>query len=399
MRLRKMSNNVPRKIPKVLTELDQLRGTVKCGDIEFGVEGRVYLDESWKPTFEGSADAVLIPHNISGTELELIDDLGHSVQCKGVHITKICAEPFNNISNFRAYVSEVLIANDELQKKDTLHVFDAVVIPPFHGAELDFIKPGTRLYGDTIENIRECNGYLYTPLSSLTDLGQHDSRVDKLSYLLSFAAAQFVGFPWQGVWNDDESIYHIRFRDLIEPYTTGASIFHLKYPGILQNYLERAWSAWDKHTDWDKHTEQLDLPALIDLYVLLKDQSHIETRMLIGSVWMEAIKYQYAKNVAGYQQNENDFFLNPNGKKFSFKELLKEVYKHYNVPNGDLSFIPYRNEVVHQGKITKLSVPGQPDPSEGLIRSIEYTLLMILEYEGEMRDEESKKYIKFPPRC
>jgi len=186
---------------------------------------------------------------------------------------------------------------------------------------------------------------------------------------------------------------------LIEPYTTGASIFHLKYPGILQNYLERAWSAWDKHTDWDKHTEQLDLPALIDLYVLLKDQSHIETRMLIGSVWMEAIKYQYAKNVAGYQQNENDFFLNPNGKKFSFKELLKEVYKHYNVPNGDLSFIPYRNEVVHQGKITKLSVPGQPDPSEGLIRSIEYTLLMILEYEGEMRDEESKKYIKFPPRC
>jgi hypothetical protein len=112
-----MSNNVPRKIPKVLTELDQLRGTVKCGDIEFGVEGRVYLDESWKPTFEGSADAVLIPHNISGTELELIDDLGHSVQCKGVHITKICAEPFNNISNFRAYVSEVLIANDELQKR------------------------------------------------------------------------------------------------------------------------------------------------------------------------------------------------------------------------------------------------------------------------------------------
>jgi hypothetical protein len=53
-----MSNNVPRKIPKVLTELDQLRGTPKCGDLEFGVEGRVYLDESWKPTFEGSADAV-----------------------------------------------------------------------------------------------------------------------------------------------------------------------------------------------------------------------------------------------------------------------------------------------------------------------------------------------------
>ena len=58
-------NNVRRKIPKVLTELDQLRGTAKCSDLEFEVEGRVYLDESRKPMFEGLADTVLTPHNTS----------------------------------------------------------------------------------------------------------------------------------------------------------------------------------------------------------------------------------------------------------------------------------------------------------------------------------------------
>jgi len=383
--LAKKMSDFPRKIPKVLTELDQLRGTAKCSDLEFEVEGRVYLDESRKPMFEGLADTVLTPHNTSEMDLELSDDLGHSVQCKRVRVNNI-----SDFTEFRANVSEVLIASGEFQEKESLHVFDVAVIPPFHGAELDFIKSGTRLYGDPIKNILECNGYLYT-LSSLTDLDQHDSRVDKLSWILSFAAARFVRFPWQGVWNNDESIYHIRFRDSIEPYT-GASIFNLRYPGILQNYLERAWPAWDKHTG------QLDLPALIDFYVLLKDQRHIETRMLIGSVWMEAIKYQYAKNVAGYQQNRNGFFLKPNSRRtFGFGELLKKVYNHYNVQNGDLSFVPYRNEVVHQGKIN-LSIPDQSKLSKVLIRSIESTLLMILGYEGKIWDTENKKYSEFPPR-
>ena len=141
MLVKKMSD-FPRKIPMVLTELDQLRGTAKCSDLEFEVEGRVYLDESRKPMFEGWTNTLLTPQNTSEMDLELSDDLGHSVQCKRVRINNI-----SNFTKFRANVSEVLIASGEFQENDVLHVFDAAVIPPFHGAELDFIKSGTRLYG------------------------------------------------------------------------------------------------------------------------------------------------------------------------------------------------------------------------------------------------------------
>ncbi len=388
--LAKKMSDFPRKIPNVLTELDQLRGTVKCSDLEFEVEGRVYFDKSRKPMFEGSADTVLTPHNTSEMDLELSDDMGHSVQCKRVRV--------NNISNhtkFRANVSEVLIASGEFQEKASLHVFDAAVIQPFFGAELDFIKPGTCLYGDPIKKIsKECNGYLYT-ISSLTDLDQHDSRVDKLSWILSFAAARFVSFPWQGVWNNDESIYRITFRDSIKHYNkTKTSIFNLTYPGILQNYLERAWPTRDKYKG------QLDVPALIDFYVLLKEQRHIETIMLIGSVWMEAIKYQYAKNFARYEQNKGGYFLKPNTKAhYNLKELMEKVYDKYKIPiqNRDFGFIPYRNKVIHQGKIDS-SIQDQSKHYKRLIRSIESILLSILEYEGKIWDDENKKYLEFPPR-
>lgn len=212
--------------------------------------------------------------------------------------------------------------------------------------------------------------------------------IDKLCSLLSSVSANFVDSPYRVLWKDDENymiqIHPCKFSN------KGVGVFEITTPGIVQNYLINAWSAWDNYIG------KIDLPSLIDYYVLIENQEIIEVKMLVGCVWMEAIKYEYASNIAKYKKNKGGYFLKPNSsKRFSFKELIQEVYRHFGISNGDLSFIIYRNEIVHQGKIS-LPFEGKFDIYNKLIYSIENIMLIILDYKGDIWDRFKRNPVKFP---
>lgn len=97
---------------------------------------------------------------------------------------------------------------------------------------------------------------------------------------------------------------------------------------------------------WQK---KLDLDILIHYYVLLKNTGYPETRVLLGSVLMEGVKYAYAAHYKQYPRDKNGFFLKPDRKKYSFRDLIKEVYDEFDLKHGDTGFIQYRDEVVHRG--------------------------------------------------
>lgn len=127
----------------------------------------------------------------------------------------------------------------------------------------------------------------------------------------------------------------------------------------------------------------------------MANQEFIEVKILIGCVWMEAIKYEYASNIAKYKKDNNGYFLKPNSsKKFSFEELIKEVYTYFNISNSDVSFVEYRNEVIHEGKIS-LSFEDKKNLFNLLVCSIESIMLKILNYKGRIRDRFKGEYVEF----
>jgi len=111
-----------------------------------------------------------------------------------------------------------------------------------------------------------------------------------------------------------------------------------------------------------------------------------ETRILLGSVLMEGVKYAYAEHYKQYPRDSNDFFLKPDGQRYSFRALIEEVYDEFGLKNGDTGFIQYRNEVVHQGRLSSLSRAQTKALASGLERTIEHRLLRILAYKGDYWD-------------
>lgn len=386
-------------IPTIKTEFKYISGIAIIDSEEIHISGDVFLLDS-KPFFKGIWRSCYSDiTSILELKLKLNDSEGHEIICNN------CAVSYTSTLNdglkeIKADILELTIkkGNISISKNDEIDIFCTLRMNKFSGEEfdetgnccvnlLDFVSKNERLYSMPIPEISNCNGYLYFPIrmSKFNNYGK--KLIDRLCSLLSFVSANFVDSPYQVLWKNHEN-YMIQ----ICPgkfSNKGDGIFRIDYPGIVQNYLKSAWTAWENYIG------KIDLPALIDYYVLMKNQEFIETKILVGCVWMEAIKYEYASNIAKYKKNEHGYFLKPNNsERFTFKELIQEVYSHFKINNGNLSFIKYRNEIVHQGKIS-LSFNDKLYHCNLLVGSIEKIMLKILNYKGSVWDCFEHKYVTF----
>lgn len=345
--------SIRKEIPLIETEIKNLIGTCNINGTAHSVTGDLFLKEG-RPFFKGTTNFIhVIDINHKPFDITLQDTLGRQIVCKKFHISSI-----NSNSQFESdSIINVVISNGLIQDSDDAEIYNVIRSKNFSGQyfdqfnnrsinNLDVIKTGTKLYSIGVQEIDASSGYLFSNIK-YSEYPDYDKNIlNKFYSIFSFAFSNFVSIPYQIIWKDKDN-YIIQWN--YSNYSTdGSGIFYTQYPKVIQNYFDRVWK------EWDKYIGILDLPALIDYYILIENQKHIESKMLLSCVWMEAIKHSYALNIAKYKQNKSGYFLKPSSSKtkFSFKELVEEVYSYFKINNGDLNFIPYRNEVIHQGKIS-----------------------------------------------
>jgi len=251
---------------------------------------------------------------------------------------------------------------------------------------------GYFLLEDTYENIKS----------------REEELTDNLYNLLSFFVANFVS---------------LRLSILIGPKGTeingstintmssgkGSSIFYHERANELSNYLN---STYDNYV---LYKESLGLKAVFRHYIRMKDSNHTEPILLYGSILFECLKYHYAK-YKNYIEVNNRFIktsanhkveLKSSGKykpierlypidKYSFKELVEEIYDEFKVVNRDTNFIKYRNGVVHQG-IFDVPFIESKIILKDLEKSITETIFNILQFKGLYSELDSYNWVNYTP--
>ena len=384
-----------KEIPLLETEIKNLMGTCNINGSSYNVSGELLLKEG-KPHFKGTTNFIhVVDINHTPFDMTFQDTIGRQVVCKKFNISSI-----HSNSQFESdSIISVTISKGHLEDLDDVEVFNVIRSKKFSGQyfdqfhnrsinNLDVIKTGTQLCSAEIPQIDSSSGYLFTPMKYQEYSDYEKNILNKFYSIFSLAFANFVSLPYQIIWKDSDN-YVIEWS--YSNYSIdGSGIFYTQYPNVIQNYFDCVWK------EWDKYVGILELPALIDYYILIENQKHVESKMLLSCVMMEAIKHSYALNIAHYSQNKSGYFLKPHSvkSKYSFKELLKEVYLHFNVVNGDLNFLPYRNEVIHQGKI---SMPFKQKYGLflDLITTIDKLLLNILNYKGLIWDRINNEWMDY----
>lgn len=382
-------------MPLIKSKFSKLSGYAvsKSTNKQITITGTLYLEDS-QPFFKGNADQSSFKYD---DKYNIILTDNNSISYKLYKCQLFNTDIFTSYT-FR--VMEVNISCGNIDTNDSCKFFSIIRTDKFIGKyfdilgrrniiKLDYVKSGMRLYYKPISEIESAKGYLYYS-NTLSTLDNYiDEIIPTLCSLISFGMGNFAGFPYHLIWKNDNNYKIILKGDNFTREGTG--IFYVEYPNILSDLIECGWQGW-KH-----HSPSINLPVLIDYYVLIANQKHIESKMLLACVWMEAMKHQYAKNVRNYLVNRGGYFLKPgSSNKFSFLELVQEVYNYYNVSGGDLSFIVYRNEVIHQGQINLL-FPQKLHQFNKLITSIEYILLDILQFNGKVWSRDNDNYVNFPP--
>jgi len=138
-----------------------------------------------------------------------------------------------------------------------------------------------------------------------------------------------------------------------------------------------------------------DLPALVGYYILAHSAEHMEARFVFGSLFMEAMKFNWAKNLSGLYQDINQktglirgFRDAPTApRNLSFEDLMNRLANHL-CYSATFSFIDNRNALFHSGRSVG-DHTGHAAPSEVLWSELERLydqmddlLLRVLGYAG-----------------
>ena len=157
-------------------------------------------------------------------------------------------------------------------------------------------------------------------------------RFNNLLLLFRFAASNMINFPVVYI-NNSQGGELIEITNYIREGGRGSSIFYLDYPGALSGMVD---STFRKVVSLRR---DLDLDKLILYYIMMKNTSFIDNKYLLGCVFMEGLKYSFAKHVKGYTQKGDYFYKTDNKTRYNFGELIDEVYNNYNIKKGDRGFL------------------------------------------------------------
>jgi hypothetical protein len=156
----------------------------------------------------------------------------------------------------------------------------------------------------------------------------------------------------------------------------------------------------------------LELPRLIDYYCLSVEASFGELKFILAGVFMEGLKFYWAKNVAGYSTDKKASGLIRGFEKaktsggrsvhYTFEELIVAAYAHYGL-HPTFTFIEDRNALFHTGAPGAAQLGAAPlwpvirPELEKLYQQIDHFLLTILGYSGSVRRwEAADNDVPFP---
>ncbi len=168
-------------------------------------------------------------------------------------------------------------------------------------------------------------------------------RMDHLFNLLSFASGNTVNFPIQCIAGERGSILKMQsFKD-----DTGGGQSPLgSGPIKVRYFLDHTY---DNYVKWH---EALRLPMAIHWYVLKQNTHYADNQYLLASVMLETLKDAFAIHKGFLQDQRKTYYTLINGKRNNlyFRDLMMLLYKEFHIRGGDLSFIEYRNNVIHKGQ-------------------------------------------------
>lgn len=233
--------------------------------------------------------------------------------------------------------------------------------------------------------------------------GCRDFRIDDIAWLLSLAQRcntlatceeRFVGSRLVFTECFDQSRVSDSIKPLVARDVEAACDFVRQ---TLPSYVAKR--------------QAYDLPALVDYYVLAHSAEQMESRFVFGSIFMEAMKFNWAKNVSGLCQDINhntgvirgfrDMQSAPN---LSFQVLMNRLASHLEY-SATFSFIDNRNALFHSGRSVG-DHTGHPASSvvlwselERLYDQMDDMLLRVLGYAGPMFSPcEPNTPVLFPSR-
>lgn len=213
--------------------------------------------------------------------------------------------------------------------------------------------------------------------------------LDILELMLRFADTDFINSPILYIKNQAEGEY-LEIISYIEYGGRGSKIFYLSYPGTISDFVNSTFR------QFVSLRERLDLDKLLMYYIMMKNTGFVDNSYLLACVFMEGLKYSFAKNIKNYTYNESRHkFEKFSGGFYQFEELIHELYDEYGITNRNTSFIRYRNEVVHEGKISSISFEEVLREKMKLQITIEHLLLNMLKYEGLYFDRSSRQWVDY----
>ncbi len=331
-----------------------------------------------------------------------INENNNSIEVENIHIYHF--EEFNaQYVNFSAKAIRAIISNGIIDENEELKVYIVLTTIKFMGDRIIDIdnKRETSLNIFKIPGINEFSiiHYLFKGVDNSTGFIEISTSFDKwrkewmdiianLYHILSFTASNYISMP---------VIYFISGKNFkrIELHTTsnetgrGSSIFYLEYPGVFYNVINSIYQNYSRYKD------NLDMSKLFHYYIMMKNTSYIENAYLLGCIFMEGIKYTFAKKYKGYSENSGGYFLKPSGGRYSFRELVVELYGEFGLNGADEQFITYRNEIIHKGKFD-LPFLDMHERKQSLELTIEKLLLNILGFKGKYYwDKENEEWTEY----
>jgi len=248
------------------------------------------------------------------------------------------------------------------------------------------LRPLT-LVKDDVDGIPDATGYFVLQDTLAAVDTTWDDTFNHLYWLLSLAASHLIGFPVTYIEGPRGSRIqlHGAQRELIGG---GQSLIPIGWPYAVSRFLD---STFDQYVSLHS---RIDLKKLIEYYIAMQGTGTIEIQYLLGSVFMEGLKYSYAHTYKNYERAKDGRFKQTDGSRYTFAVLMAEIYKEFGITQGPLDFVVYRDEVVHEGRFTS-PFPLMLEKTTQLKEVIEHLLLRMLHYDGEYYDRKRRRLVEF----
>ena len=393
----------PLQLPNIA--FSSISGIIKIDEIEVPIyDVAAYLSREGDVIIEGKMD--MFPRrDIRNCDVYFTDNNGWKIEGKKFIIFN--EESFFQAgpnqgplrSTFKARVLKLIAKRGEISSIDYVNVYkietdinfaSEIRVAGFKDLAVKFATEEIKnllLFKSSIPQIPRSVGY-FNIAGTFDNYNELLIKVfDNLLLLFKFAASNIINFPVTYISNSqgDELIEIVPY---VKEGGQGRSIFYLSYPGTLSKLVDSTY------INFVSLREILDLDKLILYYIMMKNTSFVDNAYLLGCIFMEGLKYSYAKNIKNYGV-DRDRFLKADGTRYSFRELIDEIYECYNIKNKEMDFIRFRNEVIHQGAISSIPFEEIIIEKSKLEMIIEHLLLNILQYDGIYWDRLSKEWVEY----